>query len=123
VSEEELNRIAEFLCEHNKYTDREMLKGYLREHGGYGTLDYGIDTDGNIVSVVRYNLSNDGSVADILDFAIRHDFRNKGLGKDFILRALKKWPNIKKLKFMRGVRGDGRIRELNIKGILERNIF
>lgn len=118
-----LDGIADFLIEHNRYQDKEVLRKYVEDHSSYGTLDYGIDEDGKIVGVVRFNLNEDGEVAEILDFAIREDFRSQGLGKDFILRALKKFPQITYLEFKRGVRGDERVKRIPIKGILKRNIF
>ena len=120
---DDIGRIVDFLIEHNKYEDRELLKKYIEEHREYGTLDYAIDTNGAIVAVCRWNVSADGNVADILDFAIRDSHRNKGIGGNFIVRAMRKFPKLESLEFTRGVRGDMRVKKLSIKGILKRNIF
>lgn len=117
------NKIIDFLLDQNKYTERELLNEYLGHHNKYGTLDYAVDDRGNIVAVCRWNMSSDGTVAEILDFAIASGWRRKGIGKDFILRALDRFPNMERLEFKRGVRGDERVRTIDIKGILKRDIF
>lgn len=114
-------KIVNFIIRHNKYKDRKLIKEYLEQHRKYGTLDYGIDEESNIVAVVRWNIN--GDIADVLDFSIRKDFRNKGLIKDFIKRAMVRFPEIKYISFKRGVRGDHRIRKINVDFILKRNIF
>jgi len=123
LSENDIEKILDFIQEHLKYSDRELLKKYIKEHEKYGTFDYAVDSNGNIVAVVRYNMLQGYTLASILDFAIRKDFRKRGVGKDFILRALKRWPEIEKIAFVRGIRGDERTRVINIRGILKRNIF
>lgn len=121
--QDDLEKVLDFIQQHLKYHDRELLKEYVLEHEKYSTIDYAIDNHGHIVAVCRWNMSSDGEIALILDFAIRDDFRSVGVGKDFVLRALKKFPSIKKLQFQRGVRGDIRPRILPIAAILKRNIF
>ena len=116
-------KIVDFLLTHNKCTERELLGEYLKQHDRFGTLDYAVDTDGNIIAVCRWNMSSDGTVAEILDFAISSEWRRKGIGRDFILLALSRFPKMERLEFKRGVRGDNRIRTIDIKGILKRDIF
>lgn len=118
-----VDKIIDFIQHHLKYKDRDLIKKYLAEHIAYGTFDYAIDSSGEIVAICRWNLSDDALVCFVLDFAIRSDFRNSGIGRDFVLRALKKFPNIKFLEFQRGLRGCDRPRRVNIKAILKRNMF
>ena len=121
--ENDIEEVLDFIQKHLKYLDRELLKEYVKQHERYGTIDYAIDTSGNVVAFCRWNISTDGKCADVLDFAIDEDHRNNGVGKDFILRAMKKFPRLDKLRFQRGARGDERFKILSIKGILKQNIF
>ena len=118
---DDIDKLVDFLCKHNKYEDRELLKSFLVRHNEFGTLLYAIDNNNNIIAVCRWNMDGDRSL--VLDFAVDEKFRNKGIGKDFILRALERFPMIKYLEFQRGVRGDMRRRTLAIDKILNRNIF
>jgi len=115
--------ITEFIIKHNKYLDKEKLEEYVKQHQKYGTIDYAIDDKNNIIAVCRWNMSDNGIVAEILDFCIEEEWRNKGLGKDFIIKAMKRFPNAKYLEFKRGVRGDHRIRKIKVDFILNRDIF
>lgn len=120
---DDIEPILDFALKHLRYTDRDLLRDYINEHNKYGTIDYAIDDKGNIIAMCRWNMSVDGDVAIILDFCIDKEWRNKGFCKNFILRAMEKFPKIEKLQFIRGVRGDFRIRLLSIKKILNSNIF
>jgi predicted GNAT family acetyltransferase len=121
MSDEILEKILDFFKKHLKYEDREILKEYIKQHEKYGTFDYAVDTDGEIVAVVRWNFKD--GVGNILDFAVKDVHRNKGVGKDFIKRALKKFPNAKKIIFQRGMRGDYRVKSLSIDKVLAKNIL
>lgn len=116
-----LIKVLDFIQLHLHYKDRELLKKYIEEHHSYGTFDYAIDMHGHIVAICRWNMKDD--VAEVLDFAIDKKWRDKGVGKDFVLRALKKFPSITKLQFQRGIRGDDRQHIVPISAILKRHIF
>lgn len=120
---DDTEKILDFIQEHLKYHDRDLMREYINEHRKYGTFDYAIDTQGNIVSMCRWNISDDFTLAYVLDFAIAKEWRNKRVGTNFIVRAMMKFPKIEKLVFKRGVRGDERTREISIKGIFRHNIF
>lgn len=123
VQEGHLDKILDFIQEYLKYPDRELLREYVIKHEEYKTLDYAVDTGDAIVAVCRWNISDDGKVVSVLDFAIKDTYRKKGIGRDFVIRAMKKFPNIEVIRFQRGIRGCDRFRNINIKGILKRNIF
>ena len=118
-----LEKILDFIQEHLKYHDRELLADYIKQHEKFGTLDYALDTNNNIVAVCRWNVSDDGKVASVLDFAIAGAYRRKGIGRDFIERAMRKFSKIEKIEFQRSIRGDERFRKVNIQGIIKRRIF
>ena len=92
-----IDKLTDFIIKYLPYTDRETIKEFILTHAKYKTLDYCSDDKG-IVAVVRYNIEDD--TGNILDFAVREDYRNKHIGGNFLLRALSKW-NVKRLKFKR----------------------
>lgn len=118
-----IDKLICFVRKYLKYEDEGLLKVYIMKHFEYGTIDYAIDSNGEIVALCRWNVSDDGKIGDILDFAVREDFRNTCVGKDFIKRALKRFNKMETLRFKRGLRGDERIRNVSIDKILKRNIF
>ncbi len=121
MNAETIDKLADFLVEHNKYHDKEIIKEYIVQHEKFGTIDWGEDTEGNIVAIVRWNVN--GTIFEILDFSIREDWRRRGLGRNFILRGLMKFPDAQWLEFKRGVRGDERIRKVSINHILKKEWF
>lgn len=116
-----LERILDFIQENLHYLDRDLLREYIKQHQKHGTFDYAIDLNSNIVAICRWNIKD--NVADVIDFAINKKWRNKKVGRDFILRALKRFPEIEKIKFRRGVRGDERIRTININEVLKKGLL
>ncbi len=93
--------LTTFIQTYLPYTDRDLIKKYLQIHADYGTIDYAIDSDGEIIGLVRYNVSEDGEIGIILDLVIAPNWRNKGLGNNFIKRATKRWTKGKYLVFKR----------------------
>jgi N-acetylglutamate synthase-like GNAT family acetyltransferase len=123
MTQEILYKIVDFIQKYLPYTDKELIKDYLEQHLHHHTIDYAIDTEGEVIGVCRWNLSEDGKTAHILDLAIRPDFRGKGVSRNFLERGLKIWKNVTHLVFERGARGDKREHKLPIEAILKRNIF
>jgi GNAT superfamily N-acetyltransferase len=122
VSEELLDKLTDFIEKYLPYRDRDLIKDYIKQHKGFHTIDYAIDK-GDIVGICRWNISDDGKTAFILDLAIREDFRHKGVARDFLIRGLRIWKNVTHLQFKRGTRGDDRQRRIPIEAILKRGIF
>jgi GNAT superfamily N-acetyltransferase len=118
-----LNRIVDFVMKYIKYNDRNRIREYLEKHIEFGTFDYAVDGEGNIVGCVRFNVSEDGLTMDIFDFSVDEKWRRKGVGKDLLLRGLERFPDVKYLRFQRVIRGDDRFRTLPIDQIIKRNIL
>lgn len=115
-----IDEITEFIIEHHGYYNKELIKEYVEFHNKYGTIDYAIDHEGYIIAVCRWNMSDDGRIAQVLDFAINEKWRNQGIGNDFIRRALKRFPSIEWLEFRRGLRNK-KLRKLEVKKVLLRS--
>lgn len=116
------DKILNFIQKYLKYQDRELMRDYLVKHEKYGTSDV-IVCDGDVVAVSRWNISDDGKTAYVLDLAIREDWRGKGLFRDILERRMKQFNKIEKIVFKRGVRGDERMRTLSIEDILRHEKF
>lgn len=119
MNDDNLDKLTEFIQEHLKYKDGEQIRKYIKDHKKYGTIDYAIDENGNIIGIVRWNISEDGTVAMILDSAVKKEFRNRNIMKGFLERALKRFTKVTHLEYQRGLYGDERIRRLPINRVLE----
>jgi len=123
MDEELLNKLTEFIQKYLPYSDKDLIKKYLQEHSNYGTIDFAIDDNREIIGLVRYNVSEDGETGFILDLAIRPDWRNRGLGNHFIKRALKSFPKGKWLDFKRGRKARSNERKILISEFLKHRNF
>ncbi len=115
--------IIDFVVKHIKYDDRDKVAEYIQQHIKYGTFDYAVDDNNNIIACVRFNVSEDGLTFDIFDFSVEEKWRRKGVGRDLILRGLKRFPSVKYLRFQRVIRGDARYKSLPIDKIIKRKIL
>jgi GNAT superfamily N-acetyltransferase len=104
MTAELLDKLADFSLKNFPYKDRELIKEYLLIHEANKTLIYALDDKEEVIGMIRFNARPDTGTGEILDFAIREDWRNKGLFKDFIKRALETWPMGKYLKFYRDLK-------------------
>jgi hypothetical protein len=57
-----------------------------------------------VVAIARWNISEDGETADILDFAIREDWRryNRNLMRQMLFKGWWGFPKVKRFSFVRG---------------------
>jgi ribosomal protein S18 acetylase RimI-like enzyme len=122
IDEELLEKLTEFSQKYLPYDDRDLIKNYLKEHADFGTIDYALDGE-KIIGLVRYNVSDDGEIGYILDLVIHPEYRGKGLGKQFIVRALKSFPKGKWLVFKRGRRDIYKEHKISIDIVLKHNNF
>lgn len=123
MSNKELNKIVKFYRKYLGNIETKVIKVYILQHYKYGTFDYAVDEKGEVIGLCRWNISLDGKTAHIIDFAIREDWRNRGVGKRFVERALKIWKDVTHLEFKRGVRGEQKKHIIPIKAILKRDFF
>jgi N-acetylglutamate synthase-like GNAT family acetyltransferase len=115
-----LYKLTDFLIDNIHYNDREKVKKYIADHLKYGTIDYIVDKEGNILAICRWNVKEGGKVGEILDLAVHKGYREHNFGKSFMLRAIQKYPQVEFLEYTRGtLNGDNRIRRLPVKKILE----
>jgi len=123
VSEELLNKLADFVQKYLSYKDRDLIKAHILRHNEYHTIYYAIDDKGEIVGFCRWNISPDGKTAFILDMITRPDFRRLGVGRDFLRKGLSLWDKVTHIQFNRGSREDFRQKRIPVGQILKRNIF
>jgi ribosomal protein S18 acetylase RimI-like enzyme len=122
MDEKLLKKLTCFIQTYLPYTDKDLIKNYLNEHYKFHTIDYAIDK-GEIIGIGRWNVSDDGEIGYILDLAIHPDYRGQGLGKHFILRALKKFPKMKYLSFNRQRKKRKEERIIPVEVFLKHNFF
>lgn len=67
----------------------------------YGTFDILYQGD-EPIAAIRYNISTDGRIADILDLIIAPDQKGIRIVKILLLRGWKKFPGVRYLRFYRG---------------------
>lgn len=107
-------KIVEFLKPYYPDTDYETIFNGIDKYFNRGTYDYALK-DGEVVAVVLWELLKNGTVAHIKDLIIKKEYRNMGIWKDFVVRAVKQNPHIVKVSFNRSRRNDGRTRTYNIE--------
>ena len=100
VNEDSLNKIADFVLKYApQYKDREKIKEYVRLHLLYKTIFIGYDHSGDVSYVCRWNAN--GSIAHVLDFYVREDYRNHKLIQLLLTQALWNNPELKYITFER----------------------
>ena len=102
MSDMELDRIVSFIQEHNpSYTAKDTLREYIKKHFEYKTGFVFYDNENNIVAVCRWNISKDGTIADILDLYIRKDWRFKHIIQQMLRKGLWIFPKVMFIRFER----------------------
>jgi hypothetical protein len=88
--------------EHPQYdiSDKVQLFEQVDLHAQYGTLDW-VYKEGEMIAVVRYNIINNGRVADVLDLIIKKGNNSRKVIKYLIAGAWLKFPSLIYLRFER----------------------
>jgi len=124
LTEELLNKLTDFVKEHLPYRDSNLIKQYIEQHENYHTIDYAVDEKGDIVGVCRWNITQGGTTAHLLDFAVRKDFRSKGVGRDLLKRGLHRFNRVKYLIYERGKKYPNRKQKMiPVEQILKRRVI
>jgi GNAT superfamily N-acetyltransferase len=116
-----LNKIADFIQRYAPhYTDRELLKEYILKHWEFKTAFVMMDGE-EIAAVCRWNISDDGKVAEILDLYIDEKFRGKKIIQMFLQKGLWIFPQVKYIRFERFMKYPNREKSLiPIEKVLKR---
>lgn len=113
--------VLDFIIKHFGYLDRDTARRLLDGHLQYKTCmilwDRSPDGIEKVVAFCRWNISEDGLKAYILELAIDKDFRNNNLMRRMLLHGLKAFPKVEKLRWERAQRDD-RKREFTTKEFL-----
>ncbi len=90
-----------FLWENCQYLHKnntiEQLRNAIEKHLEYKTIVIRLDDKG-IVGVCRFNV-DDEKEAEILDVAVREDYRHKDVLVQLLRQGLEMYPNVKQLRF------------------------
>jgi len=84
-----------------QWTKEQIITGVLSK-----TVDW-LQVNGEIKALVRFNVVNDGRVADILDLRIT-DKRGIEIMKLFARRAKRNFPSLEYIRFERGIKYPGK---------------
>lgn len=75
----------------------------LKAHQEHNTLDYLYEGD-KLIALVRYNILNNGRVADILDFIVVPGQDGKKIIRYFIAHGWIKFPSLQFVRFQRALK-------------------
>lgn len=120
-----IDAIADFVIKYGgrKKEEREKIKEVIKQHINYKTCIVVHDLDG-VVAVCRWNISNSGKVAHILDLIIKPEHRNKHYINRLLIKGLKIWPSVKFLEWEREIKYPNRERKyFSVEKILKRRNF
>lgn len=96
-----IEKISTFILKYSTYTNKEVIEEYIKRHLEYGTAEVLFDDEGEVIAVVRWNIT--GVTAEVCDLIIHPDYRgNDKIMIYFLQRGLKKFPYMKFLMFKRG---------------------
>lgn len=118
-----LKKLVDFIQNYLPYRKRKFIEKEVIKHLKYRTIQYFIDSEGEIVGLCRWNISDDGKIAHILDLIVREDYRKTGVARRFLKNGLKLFGSVKYLEFEREFRGDRRKRLIPIEYILKSKTF
>lgn len=95
-----MDEIIDFIIKYSYHTDREKIKEVIEKHLEYGTCDFALDKDGEIIFMCRWNVNK--NTAEVLDLIIAPKYRNRRkIFKWIIARNWGKFPWVRFLKFKR----------------------
>jgi hypothetical protein len=119
----ELNKIVDFIQKYApQYKDREVIKQYVLKHFEYKTAFVGYDSNNDVIFVCRWNLSNSGIIAHILDLYIREDYRNQNIIQLLLTKGIWNFPTIRYISFERGKKYPNREQKIySVERILKRS--
>ncbi len=114
INPKEIDKITDIIFLFSTYKDRDALRKAVEEQLDNYTLM--VDYDGNRINAVcRFNISQDGKTAHILDLIILHGDGTRYF-KKLLLRGLSVWDNVETLTYEKGY-DDGSVKK-PIKKIL-----
>jgi len=100
MSQEEVNKIIDFILKYSPYTDREQIGNFILTHIRYGTFDYCLDKSGEVIFVCRWNIHK--TTARVFDLIIAPKYRKLRTIKWIMARNLPRFPYVRFLEWERG---------------------
>jgi hypothetical protein len=96
----QINDIYDFVRDYFKDASEEEIKNIIWNHWFYGTID-SVYRHGKIVACVRWNISSDFRICEVLDLIIAPGENGFRLLKHLIARNWHRFPLVKYIKFSR----------------------
>ena len=97
------NSVVRFVIKYSWHKDRKLIKDAIEKHILFKTciILYKDKSEKEIVAVVRFNISQSGKVAHILDIIIAPEYRHKRVMKILLLKGLRMYPSVTHLVWER----------------------
>lgn len=116
----DIPKIIDFILKYSQYNDADKIKEIVERHILFKTciVVYDNSKEKEIAAVCRWNISDSGKVATILDLIIKLDHRNKGLIRRILLKGLRVWPNVEYIQFEREMKDTKGLRAYPVKRFL-----
>jgi len=104
IKHKHIDEIVDFIFEHTNYTpDRKLWTEIVSKHLQYNTCMI-IHQDNKVIAFYRWNIIQDGTVAELLDLMIEKTYRNNGIINMMIKEFIKGHPTVKWLIWKRGIK-------------------
>ena len=98
----EFDELIKFIKSYIYYLDETRID-IIKKHIEYGTFDCEKDEKG-FRYAVRWNISQSGTICDVLDMCVREDLRRRDLLRYVIAKNWTKFPYMKFLRFSRALK-------------------
>lgn len=113
-----VDKAVDFAKEYFPDIQESEIRDIIERHLDYGTIDI-VTRNNDIIAIVRWNISSDGRVCDVLDLIISPSRYGIRIMRYLIARNWKRFPMVKFIRFSRDRKYSGRkARIYNIKHIL-----
>lgn len=111
----DVEKVLAFYLKHmpNHQKNKEELRIAIKEHINFNTID-SLERLGKLTAVVRYNISQDGRTAHVLDMAIARGEDGQKVIRYFVARGWSRFPSLKFVRFERELKYDRPQREYPI---------
>ena len=100
-----IDAIADFVIKYGdrKEEEKEKIKEVITQHINFKTCIVVHDLNG-VAGICRWNVSDSGTVAHILDLIIKPEYRNKRYINRLLIKGLKLYPDVKFLEWEREIK-------------------
>lgn len=116
LNSSQIDKVIYFILLYGKYGGTEdQLRYLINKHNEYETLEV-IWMGEDVAAYSRHNIIHETVV--VIDAIVRPEFRHKQFLKAMLLNGLRKFPNVRFMRYQRGWKSRKEDRTFNIKKFL-----